>query len=298
MTIMTAVRPGGAAAVPAAATEPLDRLAPRDFQRLADFIRDEAGIKMPGNKTIMLEGRLRRRVRATGTGTIGGYCAWFFDGGRNDEEAVHLINAVTTNKTDFFREPRHFDYLRDTALPALRDAGRRPVRAWSAACSTGAEPYTMAMVMDAFAAQSGGPEYEILVTDLDTEVLAVAQRGIFPAASVDPVPPVLRQRYVMTAKAAKRDDVRMAPALRARIGFARHNLMDTRYDVGAAMDLIFCRNVLIYFDKPTQEQVVRRLVECLRPGGYLFLGHSESIAGFDLPLTTVANTVFQRTAHP
>lgn len=295
MTIMTAVRPGGAAAVPAAATEPLDRLAPRDFQRLADFIRDEAGIKMPGSKTIMLEGRLRRRVRATGTGTIGGYCAWFFDGGRNDEEAVHLINAVTTNKTDFFREPRHFDYLRDTALPALRDAGRRPVRAWSAACSTGAEPYTMAMVMDAFAAQSGGPEYEILATDLDTEVLAVAQRGIFPAASVDPVPPVLRQRYVLTAKAAKRNDVRIIPALREAVSFAQHNLMDERYDIGEPMDLILCRNVLIYFDKATQERVVRRLVACLRPGGYLILGHSESIAGIDLPLIPVANTVFQRT---
>lgn len=280
----------------ASATEPLDRLASRDFQRLADFIRDAAGIKMPDSKAVMLEGRLRRRVRATGTGTIGGYCTWFFDHGGNHEEAVHLINAVTTNKTDFFREARHFDYLRDTALPALRDAGRRSVRAWSAACSTGAEPYSMAMVMDAFAAQAGGPDYEILATDLDTDVLAVAQRGVFPAALVDPVPPVLRQRYVMTAKAAKRDEVRMAPALRARIGFARHNLMDQRYDVGAAMDLIFCRNVLIYFDKPTQEQVVRRLADCLRPGGYLFLGHSESIAGFDLPLTVVANTVFQRTA--
>ena len=281
-----------------AATETLDRLTRRDFQRLADFIGEEAGIKMPGSKTVMLEGRLRRRVRATGTGTIGSYCAWFFEDGHAEGEAVHLINAVTTNKTDFFREPRHFDYLRETALPTLLGAGRRSIRAWSAACSTGAEPYTMAMVIDAFAQQRGAPDYTILATDLDTEVLAVAQRGIFPSALVDPVPAVLRQRYVLGARAAKRDDVRMAPALRARIGFARHNLMDERYDVGAPMDVIFCRNVLIYFDKPTQEQVVRRLVECLAPGGYLFLGHSESIAGFDLSLTAVANTVFQRTSMP
>lgn len=282
-------------AEPADSAQPIDRLTPGDFQRLSDFIRDAAGIKMPKGKAIMLEGRLRRRVRATGTGTIGGYCAWFFDEGGHDEETIHLINAVTTNKTDFFREPRHFDYLRDSALPALLGAGRRSVRSWSAACSIGAEPYTMAMVMDAFAVQNGGPDYEILATDLDTDALAVARRGVFPSAMVDPVPPVLRQRYVLTPREGKRDDVRMVPGLRARIGFARHNLMDQSYDIGAPMDLIFCRNVLIYFDRPTQEAVVRRLVACLRPGGYLFLGHAESIAGIDLPLLAVANTVFQRT---
>lgn len=272
-----------------------DRLTERDFARLAGFIKDVAGIKMPDTKMSMLEGRLRRRVRATGTETISDYCSWFFAEGHEDGELIHLINAVTTNKTDFFREPRHFDYLREAALPALRDGGRRRVRGWSAACSTGAEPYTMAMVMDAFAAQHGGPEFGVLATDLDTEVLEVAQRGVYPAALMAPVPPVLRQRYVLSAKAAQRTDVRIAPVLRAAVSFAQHNLMDDRYDIGEPMDLIFCRNVLIYFDKPTQENVVRRLADCLRPGGYLFLGHSETIAGFDLPLTSVANTVFQRT---
>lgn len=272
-----------------------DRLNRRDFARLSAFINDVAGIKMPDSKLTMLEGRLRRRVRATGTETISNYCDWFFEDGHQDGEIVHLINSVTTNKTDFFREPRHFDHLRDAVLPTLRAGGRRRIRAWSAACSTGAEPYTMAMVIDAFAAQHGGPEYAILATDLDTEVLEVAQRGIYPAALMAPVPPAMRQRYVLTARAAKRADVRIVPALRTAISFAQHNLMDERYDVGEAMDLIFCRNVLIYFDKPTQEKVVRRLADCLRPGGYLFLGHSETIAGFDLPLKSVANTVFQRT---
>ena len=276
-------------------SEEPDRLGKGDFVRLAAFIYDVAGIKMPDGKRTMLEGRLRRRVRATGTETIAEYCEWFFEDGHRDGELVHLLNAVTTNKTDFFREPRHFDYLRDAVLPTVRDGGRRKIRAWSAACSTGAEPYTMAMVIDGFAAQHGGPDYTILATDLDTEVLEVAQRGIYPAEMVAPVPPVIRQRYVLAAKAAKRNDVRIVPALRAAVSFARHNLIDDRYDIGEPMDLIFCRNVLIYFDRPTQEQVVRRLVDCLQPGGYLFLGHSESIAGIDLPLTSVANTVFQRT---
>ena len=272
-----------------------DHLCRRDFARLAAFIRDTAGIKMPDSKITMLEGRLRRRVRATGTGTVAGYCAWFFEGGHRHDEIVHLINAVTTNKTDFFREPRHFDYLRDVVLPMERDSGRRRIRAWSAACSTGAEPYTMAMVIDAFAAQHCGLDYGILATDLDTVVLEVARRGIYPAELVEPVSPLLRQRYVLTARGAARDEVRIVPELRGAIGFAQHNLMDDRYDVGDPMDIIFCRNVLIYFDRPTQEKVVRRLVNCLRPGGHLFLGHSESITGFDLPLTPVANTVFQRT---
>jgi chemotaxis protein methyltransferase CheR len=272
-----------------------DRLSRHDFTRLAAFIHDVAGITMPDGKATMLEGRLRRRVRATETGTIAGYCAWFFAHGHRDGERVHLINAVTTNKTDFFREPRHFDRLRDAILPGLRADGRRAIRAWSAACATGAEPYTMAMVMADFAAQHGGPDYAILATDLDTEALEVARRGIYPVAFVAPVPTALRQRYVLSARAAKRADVRIAAALRAKIGFAQHNLIDARYDIGAPMDLIFCRNVLIYFDKSTQEQVVRRLADCLRPGGHLFLGHSETIAGYDVPLASAAHTVFRRT---
>jgi chemotaxis protein methyltransferase CheR len=274
--------------------ESADRLGSRDFARLAIFIRETTGIRMPDSKITMLEGRLRRRVRATATGTVSAYCDWFFRDGHAEEEIVHLINAVTTNKTDFFREPGHFDYLRETVLPAFLETGSRHIRAWSAACSTGAEPYTMAMVIDAFVARHGGPGYDILATDLDTEVLKVARRGVFPAEQLAPVPPTLRQRYVLTAQAARRTDVRIVPELRAAIGFARLNLMDPQYRVGEPMDLIFCRNVLIYFDKPIQEQVIKRLAACLRPGGYLFLGHSESIAGFDLPLRTVANTVLRR----
>lgn len=271
-----------------------DTLGDRDFDRLSALINRVAGIKMPRNKVLMLEGRLRRRVRAKGLATIAQYCNWLFTGTNLDGEIVYLINAVTTNKTDFFREPRHFDFLADSVLPDLAAKGRASIRAWSAACSTGAEPYTMAMLLDAFARDSQGPAFGILATDLDTEVLEIARRGVFPGEMVRPVPPVLRQRYVLQALGAGRTEVRMAPSLRSAIGFARLNLMDERYPVGEPMDLIFCRNVLIYFDRPTQERVVRRLVSCLRPGGYLFLGHSESIAGIDLPLVPVANTVFRR----
>ncbi|KTT74642.1 CheR family methyltransferase [Sphingomonas endophytica] len=280
---------------PARAPGGEDVLARRDFDRIARYIYDEAGIRLPPAKMTMIEGRLRRRVRATRRASLNDYCAWLFDANHLVDEKEHLLNAVTTNKTDFFREPKHFDYLEDTALPMLRDEGYKRLRVWSAACSTGAEPYTLAMVLDNFARERGGPDFGILATDLDTEVLATARRGVYASAMVEPVPAKLRSRYVLRSRDRQRDDVRIVPELRSAVGFARMNLMDESYPVGDPMDIIFCRNVLIYFDKPTQQAVVRRLANCLRPGGLMFLGHSESIAGFDLPLTAVANTVFKRT---
>lgn len=271
-----------------------DALRRSDFDRIAAYVYRECGIRLPPVKITMIEGRLRRRVRAHDHSSLGDYCGWLFDGDNLATEREHLLNAVTTNKTDFFREPKHFDYLVGTALPQMRDAGIDRLRVWSAACSTGAEPYTLAMLLDAFAQDRQGPDYGILATDLDSEVLRIARRGVYPAAMLDPVPAGLRARYAMRANDPKRGEMRIAANLRAAIGFAQMNLMDERYPVGDPMDIIFCRNVLIYFDKPTQEKVVRRLTECLRPGGLLFLGHSESIAGFDLPLKTVANTVFAR----
>jgi len=277
------------------AAQPLgsDRMSKRNFARLAAYIYEESGIKMPESKQTMLEGRLRRRQRVTGAATLDAYCDLLFSGENLPQEGLALINAVTTNKTDFFREPGHFDYLTNVILPDMAARGVRSIRAWSAACSTGPEPYTMAMVLDDFA-ESGGPAYGILATDLDTDVLETARGGIYPAELVEPVPASLLRKYVMSSRDPKRRDVRMVPALRSAIGFARLNLMDDHYPVGEPMHLIFCRNVLIYFDKPTQRKVVAQLVDCLKPGGYLFLGHSESISGHDLPLTQVANTVFRK----
>ena len=271
-----------------------DQMSRRNFTRLAAYIYDYSGIKMPESKKTMLEGRLRRRLRATGTQTLDDYCDHLFAGDNLAEEGLQLINAVTTNKTDFFREPGHFDYLSNVILPEFKAQGVRTIRAWSAACSTGPEPYTIAMVLDANAETSAGPDYGILATDLDTDVLATAQAGIYSAELVEPVPDFLQRKYVMAARDPRRRDIRIAPSLRSAVGFARLNLMDDHYPVGEAMHLIFCRNVLIYFDKPTQKKVVSQLVDCLKPGGYLFLGHSESITGHDLPLTQVANTVFRK----
>lgn len=271
-----------------------DRLNRRNFEALSRYIYDYSGIKMPESKITMLEGRLRRRLRATGIGSLDDYCEFLFKKDGMAAESTYLIDAVTTNKTDFFREPAHFDYLRDTALPELKAAGVRTIRCWSAACSTGPEPYSIAMGLDDFADSQRGPSYGILATDLDTEVLAVARKGIYPTELIDPVPEDLRRKYVMRSNDPACRDIRIVPGLRSAIGFAQLNLMSDHYPVGEPMHLIFCRNVLIYFDKTTQRKVVSQLIDCLTPNGCLFLGHSESIAGMDLPVRQVANTVFKR----
>lgn len=271
-----------------------DQLSNKNFNRLAELIHGYSGIKMPANKRTMLEGRLRRRIRALDLATLNDYCRYLFDDNGMESEVVHLIDAVTTNKTEFFREPAHFQFLQANALPALARTGRKTIKAWSAACSTGAEPYTLAMVLEEHCVANRRQDYSILCTDLCTQVLAQAVAGLFPEAMIDPVAVDLRRRYVMRARDARRGQVRIVPDLRSKLAFARLNLMDEAYPVADDMDLIFCRNILIYFDKPTQSKVLGRLCAHLRPGGYLFLGHSESIVGIDLPVVQIANTVFQR----
>ncbi|OAN63184.1 chemotaxis protein CheR [Sphingomonas sp. TDK1] len=267
----------------------------RNFARLTQYLYDTIGIRLPDTKKTMLEGRLRRRLQTIGLDTLDGYIDHLFCGGHLATETPLLINAITVNKTDFFREPGHFDYLVETALSSLAAQGVRKVRAWSAACSTGPEPYTLAMVLDDHARRCGGPDYAILATDIDTEVLATARAGIYPIEMLDPVPAAMRRAYVRVPSDPDRREARIAPELRSAIGFARLNLMDDAYPVGEPMHLIFCRNVLIYFDKPTQKKVVSQLIEHLSPNGYLFLGHAESVHGMDLPIEAVSSTVFQRT---
>ncbi|KNY14771.1 MULTISPECIES: CheR family methyltransferase [unclassified Shinella] len=271
-----------------------DGLSNRNFEALSRYIYDYSGIKMPITKLTMLEGRLRRRLRATGIASFNDYCDYLFKHGGIEKEAIFLIDAVTTNKTDFFREPKHFEYMAATGLPEMVAAGHKRLRLWSAACSIGAEPYTMAMVMQDFVDASSGLDYRILATDLSTEVLAAARRGVYPRDMIQPVPAEMQRRYVMVSRHAGRGEVRIHPRLRSTIGFARMNLMDSVYKVGDPMHMIFCRNVLIYFDKPTQAKVLSRLCDCLVPGGFLYVGHSETVTGISLPVRQVANTVFKK----
>ncbi len=276
----------------------LDHLSQRDFRRLAAFIHDYSGIKMPETKKTMVEGRLRKRVAATGFAHLADYCRHLFDEGGLAAETVPLIDVITTNKTEFFREPDHFRFLADVALPRLvaeRRAGPHTVmKVWSTASSIGAEPYTLAMVLADASQRLGGFRIDITATDISTRVLETALLAIYPEGMIESVPLDLRKRYLMRSRQASRGLVRVAPELRRLVRFGRLNLMDPSYPVDRDLDVIFCRNMLIYFDKPTQQAVLTRLCDHLRPGGYLFLGHSESLAGCGLPVKPVGTTVFRR----
>jgi len=272
-----------------------DTLSERDFARLAVIIERHAGIRMPPSKRTMVEGRLRRRLRALGLPDMNAYCRHVLDEGGLDGEMVDLIDAVTTNKTDFFREPDHFDFLVDEAIPELlRRRERGAIKLWSAACSIGAEPYTLAMLLADLTASNSNFRSSIFASDICTEVLESAMLGIYPEAMIAPVPMDMRKRYLLRAKTGARDRVRIVPQLRAAIRFGRINLMEAPYAADSDMHIIFLRNILIYFDRPTQHKVLTQLCNHLRPGGFLFLGHSETLAGQGLPLKPVATTVFQR----
>jgi chemotaxis protein methyltransferase CheR len=276
-----------------------DHLSLRDFKRIADLIGAEVGIKLPPSKRLMVEGRLRKRVRALGLDSLDDYGAYLFHRDGLEVERPFLINAVTTNKTDFFREPEHFDLLEERLVPALitlRRGERKPLlKIWSAASSTGAEAYTLAMVLADVVAQRQDFRFAVLGTDISTAVLEHGVRAVYPTELVAPVPPGKQQRYLMhSRKAGARPEVRIVPELRRLVRFERLNLMDTSYPFDRDVDVIFLRNVLIYFDKADQEKVILRLVSHLRPGGYLILGHSESMIGTAVTMRQVAPAVFQK----
>ena len=271
----------------------------RDFQQLSGFIYSQLGIKMPDSKSTMLSGRLAKRLRALGLASFSQYCDFLFSSKGQEEEMVHLISAVTTNKTDFFREPSHFDYLVNTALPVLKTlrtySTRNPLRIWSAGCSTGEEPYTLAMVLADEEMSRSGPCFEILATDISMRVLDIARRAVYPMERIEPVPMAMRKKYLLRGRNKRNPEVRITQELRKAVRFGRLNFMDEEFGLPEPVDIIFCRNVIIYFDKPTQERLMQKFSRHLQPGGYLFLGHSESLHGYETPFVQVAPTIYRHT---
>lgn len=272
-------------------------LTERNFRQLSEFVHSYCGITITAKKRTMVEGRLRRRMRALNISNINEYCAYLFNDSRGEEEIVNFIDAITTNKTDFFRESGHFDFIRTKVLPHLANAKQRKLKVWSAASSTGAEAYTLAMVIEEFCRTTWDFDYSILGTDICTDVLNKGLAGRYPITMIDPIPEEMRRRYVMLSRDPACQEFRIVPHLRTKVAFTQLNLMDRDYKLTGEFDMIFCRNILIYFDRPTQAGVLARLCRHLREGGHMFLGHSESISGIDLPLAPVATTVFERRTH-
>jgi chemotaxis protein methyltransferase CheR len=275
--------------------EPVVHLSDRHFRLLAELIEGHIGIRLPDAKRFMLEGRLQKRIRALDYFDINEYVEHLLDEANFEVELIHLIDCVTTNKTDFFREPAHFAFLRNVAVPELvRKAKGRHLKLWSAACSSGMEAYTIAMVLDDMQRAGHAFGYRILGTDISSGVLRLADQAIYSREMIAPVPREMALRYFMSSRDRSRGEVRVVPELRRTTAFMRMNLMDPVYPVDRDVDIIFCRNVLIYFDKPTQAKVVEQLCGHLRPGGYLIVGHSESmVQNASLKLKQIQPTIFK-----
>jgi len=265
----------------------------RDFLRFQALIHREAGIWLAPVKKALLVGRLARRLRELGLVSYGDY----FERVVEDEaEKIRMLDAICTNETHFFREPRHFEFLAERIFPAWRaeaDAGRRPrrIRVWSAACSTGEEPYTIAMML--LSAFPAGWELEVLASDLSTKVLDRAAAGVWPLEKSKEIPEEHLKAFMLRGYGAQEGLMKAGPEIRGIVRFARVNLVGDDWPAGPPFDLVFCRNVLIYFERQAKITVVERLVDRLAPQGYLFLGHAESLGGFTSKARPVLPTVYQ-----
>jgi chemotaxis protein methyltransferase CheR len=273
-----------------------ENISERDYARLCNLIYREAGIHLGTQKKTMLEVRIKRRMRALDLGSYDEYCDYLFGREGLKEEIVPFIDVVTTNKTDFFREAKHFDFLVKKAVPDFvsQYGSEEPFLVWSAGCSTGEEPFTLAMVLSEYALTHPGFRFRILATDISTKVLAKAKLGIYSCEATEPVPDVLKRRYFMRSREPDSNRVRVVPELRHLVDFRRLNFMDDDYGVSKKMDAIFCRNVIIYFDRPTKERILQKLCNHLVPYGYLFVGHAETLHDMNLPLAPVAPALYWR----
>lgn len=277
--------------------ETAELLSERDFVIIAAYTERKTGIRLPSHKLGMVQVRVAKRVRQLGMDDFSEYVGFLFGGVSGAPERARLIDLLTTNKTDFFREPAHFSFVSQTALPTLLAAdsqlgASRPLVAWSAACSSGEEPYSLAMVIKDQAAQYTKLEFDIYGTDICSSALVKARRAIYPEERTQPIPAHLR-RYLLRSRRRDEHRVRIVPEVRSQVHFSRANLLTDPPPFDGQADMIFCRNALIYFDRETQLRVLRRLLMALRPEGYLFVGHSEGLIGFDLPLTRVAPSIYR-----
>lgn len=276
------------------------RLSNKLFEQLSGFIHAEVGIKITPVKKVMLEGRLQKRLRKLGMRSFEDYCEYLFSDEGRSGELINMIDEVTTNKTDFFREPVHFDFLTSRVLPALvkgeKVSAANKLTIWSAGCSSGEEPYTIAMVVKNFMDADGVQPipFQIIATDISRRVLEKGQRAIYEEEKVVPVPAEIKRKFLLRSKNPGDGLVRVAPEIRSCVSFRRLNFMDGDFGFREKIDVIFCRNVIIYFDKTIQEKLLNKFCQCMKPGGYIFMGHSETLFGMDLPLEQAAPTVYKK----
>ncbi len=274
-------------------------LTDKEFDGFRALIYKLTGIALNDGKRQLVQSRLQKRLRFYHFATFAEYHRLVSSLGSGDDETATFINCITTNKTDFFREPHHFEFVTQQILPDLaRQAqaeGRSPrLRVWHAGCSSGEEPYTLGIALAESLDGKGNWDVRQLASDIDTNVLAQAERGVYPADRVAPIPADCLRRHFLRGTGDSRELYQVKPALRSQVTFRQINLLEEwPLQPATRFDMIFCRNVVIYFDKPTQQRLFARFQERLRPGGYLFLGHSESLHGQNEAFDSVGHTIYR-----
>lgn len=274
-------------------------LSPALFNRFTQFIQQRCGIHIAQSKQTMLEGRLRKRMQQLLLPTFEDYARYLFNStDETAEEMIHFLDVVTTNKTEFFREAPHFDYLGTEILPEFKRRHEQQrtstFRIWCAGCSSGEEAYSLVMVLNDFAERNPSFSYAMLATDLCKRALETAKTAVYDRDQLEDVSPEHRNKYFVAARTGDPGQLRVVAALRETIMFKRFNLMDPAFPIREPLQAIFCRNVMMYFERTDREKIVNRFAEKLAPGGHLFTGHSETLAGFPTDLKPVSSSVYQK----
>jgi chemotaxis protein methyltransferase CheR len=250
------------------------------------------------NKKTMIQARLQKRMRSLGIDTIDEYCKYLFSNEGMKYELLNLIDAVTTNKTDFFRESAHFHALVKNILPEFiknrQWTAHKQIKVWSAGCATGEEAYTLAMILKEFTMNQKDLEFHILATDVSTKALEEAKLGMYQYDKVEAVPAEMKIKYLLISKDRRKRLVRIVPELRKHVQFERVNFVEEDYKIGECVDIIFLRNVLIYFERAMHERILQKVSRYLNHGGYIFIGHAETLYGLNVPFIQVAPTIYRK----
>jgi len=269
-----------------------------EFAKLREIVLAESGINLSASKKVMLTVRLIKRIKTLDMNTFSEYVRFVSSPRGRQREIAAMIDAVSTNKTDFFREAEHFNYLTSVALPDLmKESGRRRYEGlhfWSAGCASGEEPYTLAMVLSEYRELRHGLKFKILATDISGRAVESAVKAVYPGCAVERVPPLIRKKYLMRGKGAHEGSFRVVPELRRTVSFMRHNLAEQEFEFEKPIDVVFCRNVIIYLDRQVQEKLFDNFHKAMSPGGYLFVGHSETLDGITSSFRRVAPTIYRR----
>lgn len=270
----------------------------REFRILKDLIYRESGIHLTEKKRMMLSSRLYKRLMVLGLSTYSEYIDYLSTGTGKREEIYHLIDRVSTNKTEFFRDRAQFDYLKNTVLENYKKTigtdTPKTLTVWSAGCSTGEEPYSIAMTIDSCFNASASHQYTVYASDINKQVLADAAKAVYDESAADSLPESYLKKYFMRGKGKMEGHIRVVPELRSRVVFSRVNIVEDHFNFQQKLDIVFCRNVVIYFNKETQKKLFKKFYDSIRHGGYLFIGSSETLNWISESFIKRAPSIYQK----